>query len=144
MAGNRTGTPLSLLHNLKHNKVLHEQVILLNVRTEETPYLADEVPRAEVEQLGKGVWRAQLHYGFMEQPDVPAGLATVDHPELQLDPLRTTYFVGRETILSTTDSTMPHLRGALFAWMTRNSGDVTSHFRLPPNAVVELGARVEV
>ena len=105
MSGNRSGTPLSLLHNLKHNKVLHEQVILLNVRTEERPYLDGNAPRVELEQLGQGIWRAQVRYGFMEQPDVPSALAGLDHPELKMDPMRTTYFVGRETILSTQDST---------------------------------------
>jgi KUP system potassium uptake protein len=144
MSGNRGGTPLALLHNLKHNKVLHEQVLLLTVRTEEIPYLANQRDRVTVEKLRNGFWRAQIHFGFMEKPDVPAALASVHQTGLRLEPMRTTYFIGRETILATRKLGLSPWRGSLFAWMTRNAGDVTSYFCLPPNGVVELGARVEV
>jgi KUP system potassium uptake protein len=144
MAGNRFGTPFALLHNLKHNKVLHEQVVLLTVRTEEVPFLADARDRVAIEKLDDGFWRVQVHFGFMERPDVPAALATVREPGLRFDPMRTTYFIGRETILATRKLDLSKWRGSVFAWMTRNSGDVTSYFSLPPNGVVELGARVEV
>jgi KUP system potassium uptake protein len=144
MSGNRFGTPLALLHNLKHNKVLHEQVVLLTVRTEEVPYLANAKDRVAVENLDEGFWRAQVHFGFMEKPDVPAALETVKQTGLRFDPMRTTYFIGRETILATRKVGFSSWRGSLFAWMTRNAGDVTSYFCLPPNGVVELGARVEV
>ena len=144
MSGNRFGTPLALLHNLKHNKVLHEQVVLLTVRTEEVPYLAHAKDRVAVENLDEGFWRAQVHFGFMEKPDVPAALDGVKQTGLRFDPMRTTYFIGRETILATRKLGLSSWRGSLFAWMTRNAGDVTSYFCLPPNGVVELGARVEV
>jgi len=144
MSGNRFGTPLALLHNLKHNKVLHEQVVLLTVRTEEVPYLANAKDRVAVENLDEGFWRAQVHFGFMEKPDVPAALDRVKQTGLRFDPMRTTYFIGRETILATRKLGLSSWRGSLFAWMTRNAGDVTSYFCLPPNGVVELGARVEV
>jgi KUP system potassium uptake protein len=144
MSGNRSGTPLALLHNLKHNKVLHEQVVLLTVRTEEVPYLANAKDRVAVENLDEGFWRAQVHFGFMEKPDVPAALERVKQTGLRFDPMRTTYFIGRETILATRKVGFSSWRGSLFAWMTRNAGDVTSYFCLPPNGVVELGARVEV
>jgi KUP system potassium uptake protein len=144
MSGNRTGTPLALLHNLKHNKVLHEQVVLLTVRTEEVPYLTNEKDRVALEKLEGGFWRAQIHFGFIEKPDVPAALAHLRKSELRLEPMRTTYFIGRETILATRRVGLSPWRGSLFAWMTRNAGDVTSYFSLPPNGVVELGARVEV
>jgi KUP system potassium uptake protein len=144
MSGNRSGTPLALLHNLKHNKVLHEQVVLLTVRTEEVPYLANARDRVAVENLDEGFWRAQVHFGFMEKPDVPAALESVKQTGLRFDPMRTTYFIGRETILATRKLGLSSWRGSLFAWMTRNAGDVTSYFCLPPNGVVELGARVEV
>ena len=144
MSGNRSGTPLALLHNLKHNKVLHEQVVLLTVRTEEVPYLANIRDRVALEKLEEGFWRAQIHFGFMEKPDVPAALAEVKQAGLRFDPMRTTYFIGRETILATRKLGLSPWRGSLFAWMTRNAGDVTSYFCLPPNGVVELGARVEV
>ena len=144
MSGNRFGTPLALLHNLKHNKVLHEQVVLLTVRTEEVPYLVNIKDRVALEKLGEGFWRIQIHFGFMEKPDVPEALDRIKEKELRLDPMRTTYFIGRETILPTRKLGLSSWRGSLFAWMTRNAGDVTSYFCLPPNGVVELGARVEV
>ncbi len=144
MSGNRFGTPLALLHNLKHNKVLHEQVVLLTVRTEEVPYLANAKDRVALENLDEGFWRAQVHFGFMEKPDVPAALERVKQTGLCFDPMRTTYFIGRETILATRKLGLSSWRGSIFAWMTRNAGDVTSYFCLPPNGVVELGARVEV
>jgi KUP system potassium uptake protein len=144
MSGNHSGTPLALLHNLKHNKVLHEQVVLLTVRTADVPYLADARDRVSLERLEHGFWRVQVHFGFMERPDVPAALATIREHEPRFDRMRTTYFVGRETILATKKLGLSSWRGSLFAWMTRNAGDVTSYFCLPPNGVVELGARVEV
>jgi KUP system potassium uptake protein len=144
MSGNRFGTPLALLHNLKHNKVLHEQVVLLTVRTEEVPYLANAKDRVALENLHEGFWRAQIHFGFMEKPNVPAALDRVKQPDLRFDTMRTTYFIGRETILATRKLGLSSSRGSIFAWMTRNAGDVTSYFCLPPNGVVELGARVEV
>jgi len=144
MSGNRSGTPLALLHNLKHNKVLHEEVVLLTVRTEEVPYLSNLKDRVALEKLGHGFWRAQIHFGFMEKPDVPAALQQLKEPELRFDSMRTTYFIGRETILATRKLGLSAWRGSFFAWMTRNAGDVTSYFCLPPNGVVELGARVEV
>ncbi len=142
MSGNRFGTPLALLHNLKHNKVLHEEVILLTVRTEEVPYLTNPRDRVALENLHEGFWRAQIHFGFMEKPNVPVALDRVKQAGLTFDPMRTTYFIGRETILATRG--LSSWRGSFFAWMTRNAGDVTSYFCLPPNGVVELGARVEV
>jgi KUP system potassium uptake protein len=144
MSGNRAGTPLALLHNLKHNKVLHDQVVLLTVRTEEVPYLTNIKDRVSLEKLEEGFWRVQIHFGFMEKPDVPAALALVKQTGLSFDSMRTTYFIGRETILATRRLDLSPWRGSLFAWMTRNAGDVTSYFCLPPNGVVELGARVEV
>jgi KUP system potassium uptake protein len=144
MSGNRSGTPLALLHNLKHNKVVHEQVVLLTVCTEEVPYLANARDRVALEKLEEGFWRAQIHFGFMEKPDVPAALERVKQTGLRFDAMRTTYFIGRETILATRKLGLSPWRGSLFAWMTRNTGDVTSYFCLPPNGVVELGARVEV
>jgi KUP system potassium uptake protein len=144
MSGNRFATPLALLHNLKHNKVLHQTVVLLTVRTEEVPYLTSTNDRVKIEALDEGFWRVVVHFGFMERPDVPAALETVRNSRLRFEPMRTTYFIGRETILATKKIGLSCWRGSVFAWMTRNAGDVTSYFSLPPNAVVELGARVEL
>ncbi len=144
MSGNSKGTPLALLHNLKHNKVLHQRVVVLTVITEESPYVIERDHRVELEELPEGFWRVKLHFGFMERPDVPAALARIKNRALEFHPMKTTYFIGRETVLSTKRPDLSHWRGTVFAWMTRNTGDVTSYFGLPPNGVVELGARVEV
>jgi KUP system potassium uptake protein len=144
MSGNRFGIPLALLHNLKHNKVLHEQIALLTVQTEEVPYLTNVRDRVELERLEEGFCRVRIHFGFMEKPDVPAALVGLKESGLRFEPMRTTYFIGRETILATRNVGLSAWRGSLFAWMTRNAGDVTSYFCLPPNGVVELGSRVEV
>ena len=144
MSGNRHGTPLAMLHNLKHNKVLHEQVVVLTVQTEEVPYLTNSKDRVAIEKLDGGFWRVQVHFGFMEKPDVPSALESVKGAGVRFTPMRTTYFIGRETILATRKLGLSSWRGSIFAWMTRNAGDVTSYFCLPPNGVVELGARVEV
>ena len=144
MSGNRQGTPLALLHNLKHNKVLHEQVVVLTVLTEEVPYLTNANDRVAIEPLEEGFWRVRVHFGFMEKPDVPSALERAKGTTVRFTPMRTTYFIGRETILATRKLGLSSWRGSLFAWMTRNAGDVTSYFCLPPNGVVELGARVEV
>jgi KUP system potassium uptake protein len=119
-------------------------VVLLTVRTEEVPYLANARDRVALEKLEEGFWRVQVHFGFMEKPDVPSALACVKETGFRCDSMRTTYFIGRETILATRKLGLSSWRGSLFAWMTRNAGDATSYFCLPPNGVVELGARVEV
>ncbi|MEY2501115.1 MAG: system potassium uptake protein, partial [Verrucomicrobiota bacterium] len=121
-----------------------EQVVLLTVRTEEVPFLMDARDRVSLEKLEEGFWRVQVHFGFMEKPDVPSALESVKEPGLRFNSMRTTYFIGRETILATRKLGLSAWRGSIFAWMTRNAGDVTSYFCLPPNGVVELGARVEV
>jgi KUP system potassium uptake protein len=144
MSGSKESTPLALLHNLKHNKVLHHAGVVLTVITEELPYVATSTDRAVIEKLRDGFWRVRLRYGFMEKPDVPAALSEICERGLEFDPMKTTYFIGRETVLATDNPAFSSWRGTVFAWMTRNTGDVTSYFGLPPNGVVELGARVEV
>ena len=137
------GTPPALLHNLKHNKVLHDRVVFLAVITEEVP----AVPQAErlsVETLGDGFFHMELHYGFMEDADVPAALATVRHEGLTFPRMETTYFLGRETLIATRRRGMALWREHLFALMSRNARSATSFFRLPPNRVVELGAQIEL
>ncbi len=91
MSGNSKGTPLALLHNLKHNKVLHQQVAVLTVITEELPYVMTSEHRAELEKLPEGFWRVKLHYGFMEKPDVPAALERIKDPLLRFYPMKTTF-----------------------------------------------------
>jgi KUP system potassium uptake protein len=137
------GIPLALLHNLKHNKVLHEKVVLLTIVTEEIPYVADE-EQVYVKDVGLGIYRIVARHGFMEYVDVPEMLASLDLPGVSFDPDHTTFFLGRETLLATERPGMAIWRERLFAWMTRNAQGAALFFRLPPNRVVEVGAQIEL
>jgi KUP system potassium uptake protein len=143
MYGNPAGTPPALLHSLKHYKVLHERTVFLSVMTEEVPHL-DDAERLEVTDLGAGFYRVAIHYGFMEEPDVPAALARVQMPGLDLSPGRTSYFLGRETLIPSEERGMMAWREQLFALMSRNARPATAFFALPPNRVVELGAQIRL
>ena len=143
MAGNPDRTPPALLHNIKHNHCLHEQVVLATVETEEVPHVA-EADRAVVEDLGNGFWRVRLAYGFTDVPDVPAALEALRRPGLPFKTMETSYFLGRERILSTARRGMSRWREKLFALVSNNARSATSFFQIPPNRVVELGAQVEI
>jgi KUP system potassium uptake protein len=143
MYGSSTSTPPALLHNLKHNRVLHERVVFLTIRNEEVPVI-DVAERASVTELGHGLWQVVLRYGFMEDADVPSALRSLGHPELTFKPMETSYFLGRETLIATKRPGMALWRERLFALMARNARPATTFFRLPPNRVVELGAQVEL
>jgi len=135
--------PQALLHNLKHNQVLHEQNIILTVRFQEVPYVADE-NRLQVETLTAGFWKVQVDYGFMDQPDIPRALRLCIGKGLVVDQAAVSYFLSREIVIPTPGPGMAHWREALFATMSRNAGSVVEFFRLPDNAVVELGTRVQI
>ena len=135
--------PPAMLHNLKHNQVLHERVILLAVETEEVPTVS-EGERTTVDPLGDGFYRIVIRYGFTESPDVPDALSRIEHPDLTFEPQRTSYFLGRETLLATDKPGMAIWREHLFIIMSRNARGATYYFRLPPNRVVELGAQIEL
>ncbi|HEY0305055.1 MAG TPA: KUP/HAK/KT family potassium transporter, partial [Longimicrobiales bacterium] len=144
MTSTQGGTPPALLHNLKHNKVLHQRVVFLSVITDEVPYV-DAGKRSEVQRMHDGVAVITLHYGFMEDADVPAALAAINDPAFRFAPMETSYFLGRETILATRRGKgMALWREKLFATMSNNARSAASFFRLPPNQVVELGAQVEL
>ncbi len=144
MGGNPDTTPAALLHTVKHIKCLHEQVVMLTVRTEEIPRVEAE-DRVHVERFDNGFSRVTVTYGFTEDPDVPAVLATIDEPGLDFRPMHTTYFVGRERIISTrANSGMARWRERLFGLMSNNARSATAFFEIPPNRVVEMGAQVEI
>ena len=131
--------PASLLHSLKHYRALHARVILLTVASEEAAHIPD-AERLTREVLGEGIERVHARYGYMEDVDVPALLGT-----LSIEPMETTYFLGRETLIVTKrPSGMMKWREKLFASMTRNAESAARFFRLPPNRVVELGAQIEL
>jgi KUP system potassium uptake protein len=135
--------PQAMLHNLKHNQVLHETNVIMTVLFEERPWVPDE-QRVQVEALAPGFWRVSLHYGFMDQPDVPAALALCEPKGLRIPVFETSYFLSRETVVPTPGDGMANWRERLFAAMSRNAGGVAEFFRLPDNAVVELGTRVQI
>jgi KUP system potassium uptake protein len=143
MYGNAQGTPPALLHNLIHNKVLHERVVLLTVEVLEIPVVAEE-ERISVETKGRGFYRVVVRYGFTEDPDIPAALTRVKEPGLDLSPMHTSYFLGRETLIPSKRPGMAMWREHLFSVMSRNARTATSFFALPPNRVVELGAQIEL
>jgi KUP system potassium uptake protein len=133
--------PQALLHNLKHYQTLHERNLVMTVSFCEQPWVAD-ADRLQLDELGPGFWRLGLTYGFMDQPDVPAALAQCAKLGLAIDPAETSYFLSRETIVPRAG--MSHWREALYAAMSRNAGSAADYFRLPDNAVVELGTRVQL
>jgi KUP system potassium uptake protein len=143
MYGNPNGTPPALLHSLKHYRVLHETTVFLSVATEEVPHVAD-AERVSVRELGHGFYAVGIRYGFMEDPDIPEALTRVKVPGLDLAPGRTTFFLGRETLIPSRRRGMAVWREKLFAMMSRNARPATAFFGLPPNRVVELGAQIEL
>jgi KUP system potassium uptake protein len=144
MTGSGTGVPPTLLHNLRHNKVLHANVVLLTVVTEEIPVVADS-SRVEIAPLGAGFYRVTLRYGFVEEPDVPAAITLARGRGLPIDKDDITYFLGRETLLSVAEvAGMARWREALFAFLSKNAMRATAFFRIPPERVVELGMHVEI
>ena len=143
MAGNPNGTPVALLHNLKHNKILHERNILLTVITTEEAHVPD-AERVEVEQLPAGFQRVVGRYGFMEEPNILELLADAPLTGGPVEITKTTFFLSRETILDTGKARMTRWRKWLFAVLARNASTATSYFGLPANRVVELGMQVEI
>lgn len=143
LTGNRVGTPRSLLHNFKHNRIVHERVIILSVVFEEVPYV-EPGNRLVYSELGAGLHRADLHYGFFENPDVPEALKALPIPGFEFKPLQATYFVGRESLLVTPLPSMRRWRKRLFRFLSTNALDASEYFRLPSNRVVEIGLQVEI
>ncbi len=144
LTGTPTHIPHALLHNLKHNKVLHERVVLLTVRTHSVPRLSTE-ERMEIDNLGQNFYRVIGHYGYQEMPNLPRLLALCDARELKFDMMDTTFFLSRETLLSNPrEHSMASWRQTLFILLSRNAANATDFFRLPVNRVVEIGIQVEL
>ena len=143
MTTSMTGVPHALLHNLKHNKVLHERVMLLTVRIEDVPFVVGE-RRIETKDYGAGFFRIILRYGFMEEIDVPSALAQVKKCGPQFKMMDTSFFLARQTLIASARPGMAIWREKLFAWMLRNAESAMEFFKLPTNRVVELGSQVEI
>ena len=135
--------PQALMHNLKHNQVLHERNVILTVVFSDVPWIPFE-DRVEVQALAPGFWKVQVNYGFKNTPDIPQALELCKTRGLLINLFETSYFLSREIVVPTKGSGMAHWREALFAVMSRNSGSVAGFFRLPNNCVIELGARVQI
>lgn len=135
--------PQALLHNLKHNQVIHERNLILTVVFHEVPWISFE-ERVQVTPLVPGFWKVQVNYGFKNTPDVPQALELCRDQGLALNLFETSYFLSRETIVPTKGAGMAHWREALFAAMSRNAGSVVGFLRLPNNSVIELGTRVQI
>lgn len=136
--------PHALLHNLKHNKVLHERNVFLTVETLTVP-IAPAAKRLKIEPIGDDFYRVLIRYGFIESPDVPLALMrSCDAGGIYFDPMDTTYFASRETVVAGRHRGMPVWRDKLFAFMHRNAAPATGFFRIPGNRLVELGAQVEI
>ncbi len=147
MTGNDDGVPPVLLHHLKHNKVLHERVLLVSVKTSDSPETSAS-ERVKVVPLGQGFWRVVATYGFMQSPNVPQVLEVVDQMGIRCRPMETSYFLGRERLIPTkgrdTDPfTIARWRKIIFSIMARNARSATEFFAIPPNRVVELGTQIE-
>ncbi|SBT05793.1 potassium transporter [Candidatus Accumulibacter aalborgensis] len=140
------GVPRAMLHNLNHNKVLHERVVLLQVVTEDVPHVPeDECVRVEV--LPAGFYRVFVRYGFKDDPDVPRAMELCAEQGMRFEMMATSFFLGRETVVRLPLAARPHMarwRQVLFNWMFRNSDTATAFFKIPPNRVVELGSQVEL
>lgn len=143
MTGNPVGTPPALRHNVAHNHVLHEKVVLLTCETADVPHVRRR-QRADIEEIGIGFYRIVLSAGFMDEPNIPRELMTIQHPDLDFANNDVSYFLGRETVLSTSRPGMAQWRERLFAWMSRNSQSATAYYRLPPEQVIEVGVQVEL
>lgn len=144
MNGNATRTPPALMHNIEHNKVLHERIIFVTVKTRQIPYV-ESYERYRFEHLGNGFSRIRIYYGYMEKPNIPQVLESVEYPGFSFKAKDSTFFLGRETIIASGKyAGMAKWREKLFSFLSRNARSATSYFKIPPGRVVELGEQVEI
>lgn len=143
MASASSGVPSAMLHNIKHNKVLHERVLILTVMIEDVPFV-DPAQRVYCKDLGDGFYRLKFRYGFLEETDVPAALQSVEICGPPFNMMHTSFFLSRQTLIASKIPGMAIWREKMFAWMLRNSANAMEFFKLPSNRVVELGSQVEI
>jgi KUP system potassium uptake protein len=143
MASTASGVPSAMLHNIKHNKILHERVIILTVQIEDVPYVED-TDRIFCKDLGEGFYRVKMRFGFLEETNVPVTLDKVDLCGPKFDMMHTSFFLSRQTLIASKIPGMAIWREKMFAWMLRNAANAMEFFKLPSNRVVELGSQVEI
>jgi KUP system potassium uptake protein len=143
LTSTRRGTPAVMLHHFKHNKVLHQQVVILSIVTDAVPEVAaGEFVR--LKNFGHGFWGVTAHYGFMQTPDMMSVLRACGKHGLVLNEADTSFYLGRETLLSTRGGGMAPWRKVLFRFLSRNARSASDFFSIPPNRVVEIGTQIEL
>jgi KUP system potassium uptake protein len=135
--------PAALLHNLKHNKVLHEKNVILTVNSADIPRVEDE-DRVSIEHVGDSFWRIRLLYGYMETPNIPRGLAILRKQGFKFDIMATSFFLSRRSIRPASQSGMPLWQDKLFIGLAKSASDATDFFQIPTGRVVEVGTQVTV
>jgi len=143
LTGHPDHVPASLLHNLKHNKILHQQNVLLTIVTEDMPRVREE-NRVSVERLSDSFSRVSLRYGFMEAPNVPSGLRACRNMGWKFDVMRTSFFLSRRSLRLSAHSDMPRWQDKLFIWLARSANDASQYFQIPTGRAVEVGTQVAV
>jgi KUP system potassium uptake protein len=143
MVPNDRIVPTALLHNLKHNKVLHERVVLMKIETQDIPHVPDE-QRLEVKHLEHNFHTVTVHYGFMDEPNIPRALAQLRLMQFRFNLLETSFFIGREKVVVSSRSGLLGWRKRLFVFLHRTMLSATEYFRIPTNRVVELGGQIEI
>ena len=143
MASSDKGVPSALLHNIKHNKVLHERVVVLTISIQDVPYV-DPAERSSVKQYGEGFFKVTLRFGFLEETDVPSALSGVAMCGEPFEMMKTSFFLSRQTLIPSSKPGMAIWREKLFAWMVQNAESAMEFFKLPINRVVELGSQLEI
>jgi len=143
LTSGRGAVPNAMLHNLKHNKVLHRQNLFVNVQNHEVPWI-DDAQRLEISSIGNDCWQVVIHYGFKDDPDVPGALAQLNAMGCNINPMTTSYFLSRDSIVPTVAGGMAQWREKLFAQMHLNASSAADFLNLPSNSVVELGSKIEI
>jgi KUP system potassium uptake protein len=143
LTSSKGNVPNAMLHNLKHNKVLHKQNLFVNVQNHEVPWI-EEKERLEITDIGNGCWQVVIHYGFKDDPDVPGALAQLNGLGSEVNAMTTSYFLSRDSIVPTVGGGMATWREKLFAQMHLNASSAADFLNLPSNSVVELGSKVEI
>jgi len=143
LRGENDGVPHAMLHNLKHNRVLHERVIFLTIHMHEVPWVPIS-ERIQVQDFGNQCYQIRVHYGFKDEPDIPHVLDLCKTYGLDFDMLSTSFFISRQTIISTPGTGMSTWREHLFVTLSRNARGAADYYQIPPNQVIELGTQVEI
>jgi KUP system potassium uptake protein len=143
MTSSPDGVPSALLHNLKHNQILHERVVLMTIKTADKPFVKNS-KQVEIQDLGQNFSRVTVTYGFMQNPDVPRALQLCEAQGMTFDMMSTTFYLARETVVPAVKSSLMPLRAHIFRLMSKNATSATDFFKIPANRVVELGTQITI